>query len=145
MGSRTLLNEGSPIDCDLTVLDLLYREWGERRLDRRLLTPRRYQKRGPYVELAVYASGYTGEEWTSSDEIEVTEGVVERLRAQHYVQGTPEWGYTNNHELRITDAGKIRIIEARKALGERVVSPNRELRAADWIKACYRVSRGKSV
>ena len=100
MRERIYENE-VPIDGEMEVLRLLVRGWNDR-------TVRRLHVGGrePYLEVAVYSSGYTREEYTSSRYYKVTPAVVALLKSGGYVKGTPHWGYTDDNVLKVSRHGE---------------------------------------
>lgn len=102
-----------PIDEPLIVLDLLYREWGTP-TDRVLWN---WDDEPPHVELGWYCGGYTKDLHSKSYYFLVDPWIVGFLR-KGYVKGTPKWGYTDQKELRITDAGIEALHAAWKVVGE---------------------------
>lgn len=117
----------TPIDDDMTVLDLLCRSWQDS-TDRVIKT---WKGQEPYVEIGVYSSGYTREEWTCGYYFLITPGVIARLIASRYVNGKMEWGYTDMHQLRISEAGERVYWDRRKDVSPE--KPGNPLRASDWF------------
>lgn len=96
---RDFINE-VPIDDEMVVLDLLYRRWNDS-TDRVLHRKFRGRDRPSYVRVE-HVHDFS--EGTRTDFL-VTEGVIDRLLARHHIEGKPRWGYRDEHELIITQAG----------------------------------------
>jgi hypothetical protein len=110
-----------PIDDVLVALDLLCKRWGDCTL-RILHAPdkRAYLPHGPFIEVV-----HTHEHSASTTRFyRVTEHVTRRLIAGRLVHGTPQWGYTDESQLCITESGEEMLWNARKkaALDDRLTS-----------------------
>lgn len=120
-----------PITCDLMVLDLLYDDRWECRIDRRLHLPHPHASddRKPYVRVM----WSEGRPW----DFVVARGVGERLLSDHMVQGTPHWGYTDDRDLTISDYGRTLMRETYERLGVRYSFEDfhRRLRTERWLRA----------
>jgi hypothetical protein len=123
MFERTFLNK-EPVGDDLTVLDLLFSDRWNYRVERRLKG--HYTARPiPYVELYAYSYEY----------ISVTQSVVSKLKMMGWVDGKKHWGYTDNNDLNISEAGVLYMYKVWTEVG--VPSGHywdRRLRADDWIR-----------
>ena len=110
MSSDRKFENDAPVDDELTALDLLEKRWSDRTVRR--LQARRNEE--PFIEVAVYNSGYGSEEYTSSEYYRVTAELVAKLRQAGLVKGTPHWGYTDEREMSISDQGSRRYWELRR-------------------------------
>ncbi len=95
-----------PINCKHMVLDLLYDDRWEYRIERRLYLSR---SRPPYVR--VY--------WSENRcwDFLVAAGLGERMLEEYLLQGTPHWGYTDNKDLTISDHGRTTMRDLYGSLG----------------------------
>jgi len=100
------------ITDEYEALSILQKQWGDRTV-RRLLARRNDE---PHIEVAFYGSGYTREEYSSSEYYRVAPELVERLRRSAFVAGTPHWGYTDERDLRITESGSREYWRRRRQL-----------------------------
>lgn len=112
-----------PIDDEWTVLDLLYRRWGDR-------TTRKISRwfEWPYLEIGHHHDFSD----SSYQRFRVTDRVVDALLDIGHLQGTPEWGYTNMRELTISDGGGHVLWERRKEMEIAT-----DLRADWWMDSRY--------
>jgi hypothetical protein len=94
----------TPIDDDLTVLDLLARCYGDRTSRMISLWPHS----PPHVEV-VHLRNFGD---LPCDRVLITEGVARRLKVDGYVIEKPEWGRRERHELLITVTGERRLYES---------------------------------
>lgn len=115
------------IDEPLIVLDLLYREW-QSPTDRVLWN---WDHEPPHVEVGWYCGGYTRDLHSKSYYFLVATDVVVWLK-KGYVKGTPKWGYTDQKELRITDAGAEALLAAWKTLGDEIPRSEKWLERRRW-------------
>jgi hypothetical protein len=99
-----------PIDDDLAVLDLLYDDRWEHGIERRLLLPNHHSA-SDVPELRVWRSEYTVWDFL------VAPGVGERLLKRYLVEGKKGWGYTDDCNLSISDAGRQLVRETYAGLG----------------------------
>lgn len=104
---------GEAVDKVEQVLELLSPGWN----DRTVRTLWNRDPKEPYVEVALYNSGYTREEYSSSDYYLLTPRVVVILLELGCLDPTPYWGYSDPAELKINDRGFafLREIEATKS------------------------------
>lgn len=101
-----------PVGDDLVVLDLLYDDRWEWKIERRLHLPLSWRhKDEPYVRVV-------RSEFTIWD-FRVVSGVGERLLARGLISGKKHWGYTDDRDLGITDAGRTLVRETFEQLGIR--------------------------
>jgi len=116
-----------PIDDDLVVLDLLYDDRWEWKIERRLHLPHHWNReKDAYVRVV-------RSEFTVWDFL-VAGGVGERLLARGLVQGKKHWGYTNERDLSITDEGRGFVRDAYARIGVRYDdSFTQRLRSERWI------------
>jgi hypothetical protein len=118
-----------PIDDNLVVLDLLYSDRWEWKIDRRLHLPYlnwHHNKGKPYVRVA----------WSEYHvwDFLVTPGVGERLFAQYLVEGKKHWGFTDERDLTITDHGRTLVRDAYERAGVKYDDNfTRRLRSERWI------------
>ena len=109
------------------VLDLLYNDRWEWSIERKLNLPNNYRRGEPYVR--VYRTEY------SVDDYLVACGIGEKLLAQYLVEGKKHWGWTDNHELSISDWGRDKM---RKIYEDAGVPYNeqfsRRLRTERWFR-----------
>jgi hypothetical protein len=89
-----------PIDSVAVALDLLYHRWGDGST-RDLHT---WRGREPYVAVG-YHHDFSLSQWYY---YQVTKLLIERLLADHLVKGKKCWGYTDMHELSISQIGAAR-------------------------------------
>jgi hypothetical protein len=126
MTSREYEND-VPIDDDLVVLDLLYTDRWEWKIDRRLHLPHPNQHdREPYIRVA----------WNeySVRDFRVARGVGERLCARNLVEGKKHWGFRDDRDLTITDGGRQLVREAYERAGVKYdFSFSQRLRSERWI------------
>jgi len=121
-----------PIGDDLVVLDLLYSDRWEWKIDRRLHLPFRGHGE-PYVR--VFRSEYTI--W----DFRVAVGVGERLLARYLVEGKKHWGYTDDRDLSISDHGRALMRETFEQLGIKYDDNFiRRPRADQWLVESVRVA-----
>jgi hypothetical protein len=122
-----------PIDDDIVVLDLLYNDRWEWKIDRRLYLPCRNSYRSePYVR--VFRSEFTI--W----DFRVAPGVGERLLARWLVEGKKHWGYTDDRDLSISDHGRTFMRETFEGLGIKYDDNFiRRPRADQWLRESVRV------
>jgi len=61
----------------------------------------------PFIEVSWYRdfSGCVG-----YAKIFITKEVINHLQDEYLVEGTPQWGYTDNTELRLSDKGKRMVV-----------------------------------
>lgn len=59
----------------------------------------------PYLELMRCGGGYTRDCYEGGDYYAISQGVVRELRLRGYVEGRPQWGSTDNTDLRLTTEG----------------------------------------
>lgn len=97
----------TPIADGLIVLDLLYTDRWEYKTDRRLLLPWARSKAEPYVRV----EGYGVRDYC------VAIGLGELLLARMLVEGHKHWGYTDDHELAISDVGRQLIRDTYERVG----------------------------
>lgn len=106
---RTFMN-ATPIDDPMVVLDLLCCRWGEGTA-REIV--RRFPEDGPYVEIGHHpdfsASRYF--------RFRITDRVVDQLLASGFVEGKPEWGYTDMKYLHASDEAMQQLWHERSRLG----------------------------
>ena len=135
MKSREYEND-VPIDDDLVVLDLLYDDRWEWKIERRLHLPYpnwNNHKTEPYVR--VVRSEYTA--W----DFRIALGVGERLLARGFVSGKAHWGYTDDRDLGITDQGRALVRETFEQLGIRYDDNfSRRPRSDQWIVEARRLA-----
>jgi hypothetical protein len=106
---REYVND-EPITDPLIVLDLLYTDRWEYKIDRRLFLPSAYRRLDrPYinVDFSDYRSTY----------FQVAEGVGEYLLRGYFIEGKKHWGFTDDTELTISDSGRTVIRELYERLG----------------------------
>jgi hypothetical protein len=125
---RNYFENAQPVDDAMTVLDLLCPMWGDDTV-RRVHLPR--ARKGfrfyhePYLEIChVHDFG--------DDDVHtfrVTTRAAHELLDAKLVCGKKEWGYTDMHELKITDSGIHRLY----AMRDRVGLPL-DFRADEWIQ-----------
>jgi hypothetical protein len=101
VSSRKYENE-TPLDSVTVALDLLYHRWNDGST-RDLHV--RYARRGESYIAVGYHHDWSDSTWYY---YEVTSSLPQRLLAEHLVKGKPQWGYTDMHELSISDAGSSR-------------------------------------
>lgn len=109
---RPAFETDEPIDDPLTVLDLLCGPYWERMTTREVLRAHRRRDNESYIRIGHH------HDFTDSTyyDFRVTERVIDHLLAGGYLQGKPQWGYTDMNELTASDAGKSRIRELREEL-----------------------------
>lgn len=95
------------------ALRLLYPPWGSR-TERTLHLRDLGEMKAPLIEVALYTSGYTGDCYTESTYHPVTPEIARTLVDNGWVRGTPHWGYTDDKELHITDAGERQHLQNEK-------------------------------
>jgi hypothetical protein len=126
--SRRGYENALPIADDLVVLDLLYDDRWEWKIERRLHIPHPNLQRSeePYVRVA-------RSEHSVLDFL-VAPGVGERLLGKYLVEGKKHWGYTDDRDLSITDAGREMVRDAYERAGVRYDEHfTRRLRSERWI------------
>lgn len=117
------------LDEAFTVLDVLDedRYW---RADRRILARGHFGRNDKHVPpLLVRDHEYEG-----NDFYELTDRVVAELLTDHLVQGEKHWGYTDMSTLRISDAGRIHLMNQLDRIG---IPPGRWSHrpyVSDWLK-----------
>lgn len=89
-----------PVDDPMVVLDLVCRGWQDGTERCISLWPHS----APHVEVKHFSGGY--ERYSGTDRYLVTQKAVDYLLSNHLVAGTPEWGYTNMRELRVSKRGE---------------------------------------
>ena len=92
-----------PVSDMVKVLLLLAGNFGDktqRKLEVRTSEP-------PFVRVEHYGGHY--DEIFDTDYYSVTAEVVQELRRQGFVAGTPHWGYTDENEMKITERGRDRL------------------------------------
>lgn len=101
-----------PITDIREALVLLYEEPNDR-TRRSLITNVTLpdNQHGPAIQIAVYSSGYTRTEFTYSHLFPISTEVVNELRSNNLVSGTPEWGDTDETKLTLNERGIDRLIE----------------------------------
>lgn len=99
-----------PIDDDLVVLDLLYDDRWEWKIERRLYLPFSRRQDEPYVRVV-------RSEYAPIWDFRVASGVGERLLARGLVSGKAHWGFTDDRNLGITDQGRALMRETFEQLG----------------------------
>lgn len=110
--SRDFVNE-EPITCEWTILDLMARRWG----DSSSRTLYRWKGRPPYVEVW-WEGGDHGRGAPTIEHFSVDPRVVNHLLSVGYLRGTPKWGYTEMHELELTDDGEKALYQRRRELAD---------------------------
>ena len=85
-----------PAIDDLLLAFLLLRHGSNDGTRRRLMTPLGAL---PYIEMQIFGSGYTGEEYSGSEYYLVTDRVVTLLKQGSYLEGQKHYGYTDEREL----------------------------------------------
>jgi len=124
-----------PIDDDIVVLDLLYSDRWEWKIDRRLHLPypNWRHKSEPYVRVM-------RSEFTVWDFL-VAPDVGERLLARWLVEGKKHWGYTDDRDLSISDHGRTFMREIFEQLGVKYDDDFiRRPRADQWITQAARIA-----
>ncbi|MDE1970210.1 MAG: hypothetical protein KGI50_01375 [Patescibacteria group bacterium] len=96
MRERNYVND-TPIDDVQYALKLLI---GERRSSGEL----RVQNPEPYLAEYIYCGPY--DSCNNIRYYRVTSRLVRSLREEGYVEGTPQWGYTDDTRLRISSRGR---------------------------------------
>ncbi len=93
-----------PIDDYRVAAGLLFVPFNDNRRKKLVRDPL-YQH--PWVIQVISQHDFLDDEWV---EIEVTPEVVEQLKAERLVSGTPKWGYTDEKELQLNGTGKRRVV-----------------------------------
>jgi len=126
MRTREYEND-APINDDLVVLDLLYDDRWEWKIERRLYLPlsQRHDE-GPYVRVA--RSEY------SIWDFRVTQEVSKRLLVRGLISGKKHWGFTDDRDLGISDQGRTLMRDTFEQLGIKYDDHFiQRLRADEWI------------
>ena len=121
-----------PIDDRMVVLDLLAHRWGDgttreivRWFEKTISDDHGKPWPGPYVEIGHHADFHD----STIYRFRITTAVADNLLASGDVGGRPKWGYTELHELVISDRGKHWLWSERERLG---LHP--DLNAASWYE-----------
>jgi hypothetical protein len=108
--SRSDYFNHEPIADELVVLDLLYDDRWEWKVERSLHLPHMHSLRGaPYV--SVRFNEYRVAHFL------IAQALGERLLYRGLVQGKKHWGYTDDRWLTITDGGRAFVRETYEKLG----------------------------
>jgi hypothetical protein len=117
-----------PIDDDLVVLDLLYNDRWEWKIERRLHLPHPKMQRDAESYVRVAWSEYSVWDFL------VARGVGERLLERFLVEGKMHWGFTDCRDLGISDAGRQLVRETYERAGVKYdFDFTRRLRSEKWI------------
>lgn len=126
-----------PITDPLIVLDLLYNDRWEYKVDRRLFLPSAYRRLDkPYidVDLSDYRSTY----------FQAAPGVGEELLSRYLVEGKKHWGFTDDTELTISDGGRAVVRNTYDQLGVPYSFEfHRRLRSEDWFMEARTIRQAK--
>jgi len=107
-----------PISDIWTVLALLIERHNDQTVRKVLTSSSPTNRHGVcLVRVGMYSSGYTHEEWTRDYDFPITGHVVEELVRKRYVGGTPQWGYTDDTVLNLTERGARTLIDRINSLG----------------------------
>ncbi len=92
-----------PIADPLEAFKLLRRGWGDR--TERTLHLRWHDRsvHVPFIQVAVFSSGYTKEEFTSAEFFKVTREVAEVIQRHRLLEGEKHWGWTDSTKLTLRD------------------------------------------
>jgi hypothetical protein len=92
-----------PITDPVVAYKLLRRSFGDR--TERTLHTRWYDRDAhvPFIQVAVFASGYTKDEFTSAKMFKVSADVVEVLQKEKLLEGEKHWGWTDSTTLSLRE------------------------------------------
>jgi len=89
---------------------------------------------GPVLNIEIYGSGYTRDQFTKAYKFLLAKEVLGELLRANVLEGTKEWGRTDNTKLHLNEHSTDRILEEmeryaeenRKAAAEHVPEPNND-------------------
>ncbi len=61
-----------------------------------------------------YTEGSSGADHSEYDELPIDKSIINTLKSGNYVQGTPQWGFTDNNILKINEFGEREATAIRK-------------------------------
>lgn len=125
----------TPIEEPMDALWLLVRPWQSNSVRQILRGRALFGDERSHIEVAVYGSGYTKDEFSYAKKWLVTDDVAQELISLGYVQGTPEMGYTDSNRLIITERGEEAAYEYRSAKMIRDMIASAE-KAQEWWYIC---------
>ena len=107
-----------PVDDPMVVLDLMCPRWNDETV--------RLIERWPHSPTHVHIEHCRDFGYHEHERFLITDAVADKLLSLGWVAGTPQWGYTEMRELKVTPKGEEILWSERQRLGD---FP----RATEWL------------